>query len=103
MAAGRHVSPTRETDMVIATATDLTLKVAEGRPQDAGRGLARLDPTDMARLGAAAGAVLQISGARTAAARVMPAFRDVRGRQLVQIDGLTRRNAGAVIGEKVTL
>jgi transitional endoplasmic reticulum ATPase len=89
--------------MTIATATDLTLKVAEGRPQDAGRGLARLDPADMARLGATVGAVVQISATRTAAARVMPAFRDVRGRQLVQIDGLTRRNAGAVIGEKVTL
>ena len=80
-----------------------TLKVAEGRPQDAGRGLARLDPADMARLGAAAGTVVQISGTRAAAARVMPAFRDLRGRQLVQIDGITRRNAGAVIGEKVTL
>ena len=86
-----------------ATAADVTLKVAEGRPQDAGRGLARLDPADMARLGAAAGAVVQISGNRAAAARVMPAFREVRGRQLVQIDGITRRNAGAVIGEKVTL
>jgi transitional endoplasmic reticulum ATPase len=57
----------------------------------------------MSRLGAAAGTVVQISGTRVAAARVMPAFRDLRGRQLVQIDGITRRNAGAVIGEKVTL
>jgi transitional endoplasmic reticulum ATPase len=86
-----------------ATAADVTLKVAEGRPQDVGRGLARLDPADMTRLGAAAGTVVQISGARVAAARVMPAFRELRGRQLVQIDGMTRRNAGAVIGEKVTL
>jgi transitional endoplasmic reticulum ATPase len=86
-----------------ATPVDVTLKVAEGRPQDAGRGLARLDPADMSRLGATAGTVVQISGTRVAAARVMPAFRDLRGRQLVQIDGITRRNAGAVIGEKVTL
>ena len=86
-----------------AAVADISLKVAEGRPQDAGRGLARLDPADMTRLGAAAGTVVQISGTRVAAARVMPAFREVRGRQLVQIDGITRRNAGAVIGEKVTL
>jgi transitional endoplasmic reticulum ATPase len=85
------------------TATDVTLKVAEGRPQDAGRGLARLDPADMMRLGASAGTVVQVSGTRAAAARVMPAFRELRGRQLVQIDGITRRNAGAAIGEKVTL
>ncbi len=81
----------------------ITLKVAEGRPPDAGRALARLDPADMVRLSAPAGTVVAISGKKIAAAKVMPAFRDVRGKQLVQIDGLTRSNAGAVIGEKVTL
>ena len=81
----------------------ITLKVAEGRPQDAGRALARLDPADMVRLSAPAGTVIAISGKKIAAAKVMPAFRDLRGRQLVQIDGLTRSNAGAVIGEKVVL
>src|ERR687898_969813 len=89
--------------MVTAPATDLTLKVAEGRPQDAGRCLARLDPADMTRLGAAAGTVVQIEGKRVAVGKAMPAFRDLRGRQLVQIDGITRSNAGAVIGERVTL
>jgi transitional endoplasmic reticulum ATPase len=89
--------------MAGAVAASLTLKVAEGRPQDAGRSLARLDPADMAALAAPAGAIVQITGKRVAAAKVMPAYREIRGRQLVQIDGLTRSNAGAVIGEKVTL
>jgi transitional endoplasmic reticulum ATPase len=86
-----------------ATTAQVTLKVAEARLQDAGRGLARLDPADMARLSAPAGTVIQIAGSRIAAAKAMPAFRELRGRQLVQIDGVTRSNAGAVIGEKVTL
>ena len=86
-----------------ATTPQVTLKVIEARHQDAGRGLARLDPVDMARLAAPAGTVIQIEGSRTAAAKVMPTFRDLRGRQIVQIDGLTRSNAGAAIGEKVTL
>ena len=81
----------------------LTLKVAEARLQDVGRGFARLDPSDMARLSAPAGTIVQITGSKIAAAKVMPAFRDLRGRQLVQIDGIIRSNAGAVIGEKVTL
>ena len=51
----------------------------------------------------AAGTVIQIEGKRTTAAKAMPAFRDLRGRQVVQIDGITRSNAGAVIGERVTL
>jgi transitional endoplasmic reticulum ATPase len=86
-----------------ATTPQVTLKVAEARLQDAGRGLARLDPADLARLSAPAGTVIQIAGSRIAAAKAMPAFRDSRGRQAVQIDGLTRSNAGAVIGEKVTI
>ena len=81
----------------------LTLKVAEGRPLDAGRGLARLDPSDLARLSATPGSVIQVTARRTAAVKAMPAFRDLRGRQLVQIDGLTRSNAGAAIGEQVML
>ena len=85
------------------TVAGVTLKVAEGRPQDAGRALARLDPADMTRLGAGAGTIVQIAGRRVAAAKVMPAFRDLRGRQLVQIDGVTRSNAGASIGETVTV
>src|SRR5688572_11458543 len=81
----------------------VTLKVAEGRPHDAGRCLARLDPADLARLAAPAGTVVQIAGKKIAAAKLMPAFRDLRGKQAVQIDGITRSNAGAVIGENVTL
>ena len=88
---------------VSVSAPSVTLKVAEGRPQDAGRGLARLDPADMLRMGAGAGAIVQISGKKLTAAKVMPAFRDRRGREAVQIDGIARSNAGAVIGERVTV
>jgi transitional endoplasmic reticulum ATPase len=84
-------------------APTLTLKVVEARFQDAGRARARLDPGDMIRLGASAGSVVRIEGKRIAAAKVMPAFREARGRQAVQIDGITRGNAGAVIGEKVSV
>jgi transitional endoplasmic reticulum ATPase len=86
-----------------SVATDISLKVAEGRLQDVGRGLARLDPADISRLGVSIGSLVQIGGKKTTAAKVVPAFRDVRGKQLIQIDGITRSNAGVVIGEKVTL
>jgi transitional endoplasmic reticulum ATPase len=80
-----------------------TLKVSEAQPQDVGHGLARLDPADMSRLSAAVGSIVQITGKKTTAAKLMPAFREARGKQVVQIDGLTRSNAGAAIGERVTL
>ena len=86
-----------------SSATDISLKVAEGRLQDVGRGLARLDPADISRLGISIGSLVQIGGKKTTAAKVLPAFRDARGKQLIQIDGITRSNAGVVIGEKVAL
>ena len=86
-----------------SSATDISLKVAEGRLQDVGRGLARLDPADISRLGISIGSLVQIGGKKTTAAKVLPAFRDARGKQLIQIDGITRSNAGLVIGEKVAV
>ncbi|MEK7404226.1 MAG: CDC48 family AAA ATPase [Acidobacteriota bacterium] len=86
-----------------APANSLQLKVTEAQAQDVGRGMARLDPADISRLGAAVGSIVRITGKKTTGAKLMPAFKEARGQQLVQIDGLTRSNAGAAIGEKVTL
>src|SRR5919197_1592587 len=72
------------------TSAAVVLKVVEGRPQDAGRGLARLDPADIARLGASAGSIVQITGKKAAAAKVMPAFRELRGKQVVQTTSAQR-------------
>jgi transitional endoplasmic reticulum ATPase len=83
--------------------TGLWLKVAEAQPQDVGRGMARLDPADIQQLGAAVGSIVQISGKKATAAKLMPAFKEARGQQVLQIDGLTRSNAGVAIGEKVRL
>ena len=89
-------------DATTGTAS-IALKVSEAQPQDVGHGLARLDPADMSRLSAAVGSIVQITGKKMTAAKLMPAFREARGKQVVQIDGLTRSNAGAAIGERVTL
>ena len=84
-------------------AASVVLKVTEAQPQDVGKGLARLDPADISRLSAAVGSIVQITGKKVTVAKLMPAFREARGKQLVQIDGIIRSNAGAAIGEKVTL
>jgi len=82
-------------------APSLTLRVAEALPKDVGRGLARLDPDDMQRLGATIGDVVVIAGQRKAALKVMPVYQDARGKKLVQIDGIARENAGAGLDERV--
>jgi transitional endoplasmic reticulum ATPase len=82
-------------------APSLTLRVAEALPKDVGRGVARLDPGDIERLGASIGDVVMITGHRTAALKVMPAYPDERGKQLIQIDGIARENAGSGLDERV--
>jgi len=78
----------------------LLLKVAEALTRDVGRGIARLDPKDMAKLGVEVGDVIQVRGKRATAVKVMPAFMEDRGKALIQIDGITRENAQIGLDEK---
>ncbi|WP_295540635.1 CDC48 family AAA ATPase [uncultured Thiohalocapsa sp.] len=78
----------------------LKLKVAEGLAKDAGRGYARLDPADIQRLGLTLGDLVQVRGKRTSVAKVMPAYQDMRGKSCVQLDGITRKNAGIAVDER---
>jgi len=75
----------------------LLLRVAEARPKDVGRGLVRLDPQDLKRLGADIGDVVEIGGKRPAVARAMPAYAAQRGQGLIQMDGILRANAGTAL------
>jgi transitional endoplasmic reticulum ATPase len=81
----------------------LSLRVAEAKPRDVGRGIARLDPHDLEQIGAEVGDIIQVEGKRKTAAKVMPAYPEDRGKSLIQMDGLLRGNAQVSLDEKVTL
>jgi transitional endoplasmic reticulum ATPase len=81
----------------------LSFRVAEAPAKDAGRGLARLDPQDLTRLGVSIGDVVEITGKRSTVVRVMPAYIAERGQGLIQIDGILRINAQAGLDERVTV
>ncbi len=87
--------------MTIEEATAAKLRVAEAMPRDLGRGLARLDPADLERLGVGVGEILVITGKRTTAVKAMPSFKEHRGQSRIQVDGLTRENTGAAIDQVV--
>ncbi|TCT02268.1 CDC48 family AAA ATPase [Aquabacter spiritensis] len=84
-------------------AAPFSFRVCEAPTRDVGRGLIRLDPEDMARLGVEVGDVVSIAGRRSTVARVMPAHMGMRKQSLVQMDGLARVNAGASLDEQVVL
>ena len=81
----------------------LTLRVAEAKPRDVGRGIARIDPHDLEKIGAEVGDIIQVEGKRKTAAKVMPAYPEDRGKSLIQMDGLLRGNAQVSLDEKVTV
>ena len=78
----------------------LTLRVSETLAKDVSRGIARIDPKDMAEMDAEVGDIIQILGKRPAVAKVMPAYMEDRGKEVIQIDGITRENAQIGLGEK---
>ena len=78
-------------------------RVAEALQKDVGRALVRLDPHDLEKLKAGIGDVVEINGKRATVARAMPAYAAQRGQGLIQMDGIVRANAGAGLGEQVTV
>jgi len=81
----------------------LSLRVVEALPKDVGRGIARLDPADLERLGAAIGDIVALAGKRQTVARLMPAYAAERGKGLLQIDGITRENAQVSLDERLNV
>jgi transitional endoplasmic reticulum ATPase len=79
----------------------LKCKVTEALAKDLGRGLARLDPTDMAKLGLEIGDIVKLVGKRRTVAKLMPTYSAYRGQGRIQIDGVTRENAGAAIDQMI--
>jgi transitional endoplasmic reticulum ATPase len=79
----------------------LTLRVAEATQRDFGRGIARIDPEDMKRIGVETGDVVQISGRKKTVAKILPAYPENRGKGIIQIDGIIRNNAQVGIDDNV--
>ena len=81
----------------------LRLKITEGLGKDVGRALARMDPVDIQALGAEIGDIVEVSGTRRTVCKVMPAYKDVRAGARIQLDGLSRGNAGVALDDIVSV
>src|SRR5579859_726154 len=86
------------------TGMTVPLKVAEANPRDVGRGIARVDPEVMEKLGISnAGEIVSLKGKRDTVVKIMPTFPELRGQGIIQIDGIIRENAQIGIDEQVQL
>ena len=82
-------------------APEVQLKVADARQRDVGRGIARIDQKTMQKLGITAGDIIEIIGKRKTSAIAWPAYSEDQGREIIRMDGFTRKNAGVAINEYV--
>jgi transitional endoplasmic reticulum ATPase len=89
--------------MTDQTGRVLTPRVTEALARDLGKGLVRLDPSDIEKLGLKLGGVVELAGRRKTVGRLVPTYSAHRGRERVQIDGVTRENAGVSIDNPVVV
>jgi transitional endoplasmic reticulum ATPase len=79
------------------------LQVANARPEDAGRGVARVSQGVMTELGIGEGDAVEIVGRRHTTALAVRPYGEDEGLQLVRLDGLQRANAGVGSGDYVEI
>ena len=80
---------------------ELQLTVIEGF--QVARGVARIDPADIALLGCQAGDVVLVTGGRTTAAKLVPSSPVDRGRQTIQMDSQVRQNSASGLNERIAV
>jgi transitional endoplasmic reticulum ATPase len=83
--------------------SEIQLRVGDARQRDVGRGIARIDQHAMQKLGISAGDVIEIVNKRTTSAIAWPAYSEDQNRDIIRIDGFTRKNAGVAINEYVVV
>ncbi|MET1159669.1 MAG: CDC48 family AAA ATPase [Thermoprotei archaeon] len=81
----------------------VVVRVLEADPRDVGKGIARLDPDIMVKLGLENGDVIYIEGRRRTVARVAQGRIQDRGLGIIRLDATLRQNAGVRIGDKVVI
>ncbi len=79
------------------------MRVAEAYYRDVGRGIARIDPAVMEKLGLQSGDIIEIIGKNSVPAIVWPSYPEDRGTGIIRIDGSIRSNAGVGIDDKVRI
>ena len=85
------------------TEKEITLRVAEAKQRDVGRGKVRLDSMAMSKIGVSTGDIVEIVGKRSTTAVAWPSYPEDLKKEIIRCDGVIRRNAGVSLGDKVVV
>ncbi|MFC1459610.1 CDC48 family AAA ATPase [Microvirga arabica] len=80
---------------------NVRLQVANARPDDSGRGIARMSRQALAEIGVQEGQAVEIIGKRHTTAIAVTPYAEDEGLNIVRLDGLQRVNAGVGSGDHV--
>ncbi len=80
---------------------EITLRVAEAKQRDVGRGKVRLDSMAMSKISVSTGDIVEIVGKRSTTAVAWPSYPEDLKKEIIRCDGVIRRNAGVSLGDKV--
>ena len=87
-----------------AVSEEISLRVAEARPRDSGRKIARISRVYMRQLKVGTGDYIEVIGPKgNTICQVWPAYPEDEGVDIIRIDGLIRESLGVGIGDVVTV
>jgi transitional endoplasmic reticulum ATPase len=86
-------------NLFLPSPQEALLRVDNVKQEDFGRAIARIDNRIMQKLGISAGDPIEIIGKRTTSAIAWPAYSEHQNRDIIRIDGFTRKNAEVAINE----
>lgn len=81
----------------------LVLRVIDARPEDTGRGIAKLAPEDLEKLGVTIGDMISLMGKRRTVANAMRTYVKDTNKGLIALDQVLRANAQTAMAEQVTV
>ena len=81
----------------------IQLRVAEAKHRDVGKRRARIDTLSMDRLGIKQGEVVELIGKRSTPVTVWPCESQENDRDIIRIDGQTRKNVGVGLNDFLTV
>jgi len=83
--------------------SEVQLKVLDSRQTDVARGIARIDPRTMQKLGVSSGDIIECSGKKKTSAIAWPAYSEDQDPDIMRIDGVLRKNADVSINDYVVV
>ncbi len=85
------------------TSKEKILRVVQAKTADDGKGIARVDPALMRILKLSQGDIVMIEGTRPTAVTAYTGYPEDENRGTIRIDGVTRKNAGVGLDEKLSI